>query len=137
MTTSFPLSASFSNFHDDSVVTSASVSLHHGETSHCTITLTNVGQLPIEMLEVEMNNILDPSLQNQIFSWDNDEIKRLLPIQPSESASFTVNLYAAANFLAPNVAVSPSIPPDISSGLFSSMSTSLPGLYYIDTSTLG
>lgn len=130
MTTSFPQSASFSNFHDDNVVTSASVSLHHGETNHCTITLKNVSQLPIEMLEVEVNSILDPTLQNRIFSWDNDEIKRLLPIQPNESASFTVSLYAAANFLAPNMSVSPTIPPDVSSGLFSSMSTSIPGSYF-------
>lgn len=91
------------------------------------ITLKNVGQLPIEMLELEVNSMLDPVLQNQIFSWDNEKIKELLPIQPNESASFTLNLYGAANFLASNVAVSPTIPPDISSGLFSSMSTSLPG----------
>lgn len=130
MTTSFPPTASFSNFHDDSVVTSASVILHHGETSQCTINLSNIGELPIEMLEVEVNSILDPSLQYQIFKWSNDDIKSLLPILPNESASFAVHLYATANFLAPNMTVSSTIPPDISSGLFSSMSTSLPGLYY-------
>lgn len=78
------------------------------------------------MLELEVHSMLDPILQNQIFKWDNEEIKHLLPIQSNESASFTLNLHAAANFLAPNVAVSPTIPPD-STGLFSSMSTSLPG----------
>lgn len=127
VSTSLAPSASFSNFHDDNVVTSASISLHHGETSQCMITLKNVGLIPVEMLEVEVNSILDPILQNQIFTWDNEEIKRLLPIQPNESASFTITLYAAANFLAPNVAISPTIPADTSSGLFSSMSASLPG----------
>lgn len=126
MSTSLPPSASFSNFHDDNVVTSASITLHYGEKSECTVTLKNIGLLPLEMLEVEVNSVLDPILQSQIFTWNDEDIKRLLPIQPNESASFTVSLYAVANFLAPNVAVSPTIPPD-GSGLFSSMSTSLPG----------
>ncbi|KAJ8935382.1 hypothetical protein NQ314_012793 [Rhamnusium bicolor] len=125
--TSLPQSASFSNFHDDNIVASASLSLYHGESTHCTVTLTNVGQVPIEMLEVEVNSILEPSLQEQIFKWDNEEVKRQLPIQPNDSATITLYLHAAANFLAPNIAVSPSIPHDMSSGVFSSMSASLPG----------
>lgn len=100
--------------------------MYHGESTHCTVTLTNIGQVPIEMLEVEINSILDPTLQDQIFRWDNEEVKRQLPIQPNESATINLYLHAAANFLAPNVPMSPSIQPDMSSGVFSSMSTSLP-----------
>ncbi|XP_018574402.1 protein brunelleschi isoform X2 [Anoplophora glabripennis] len=124
--TSLPQSASFSNFHDDNIVTSASISLYHGESTHCTVTLTNIGQVPIEMLEVEVNSILEPTLQDQIFKWDDEEVRCQLPIQPSKSATITLYLHAAANFLAPNVPVSPSIQHDMSSGVFSSMSASLP-----------
>ncbi|KAJ8925963.1 hypothetical protein NQ315_009816 [Exocentrus adspersus] len=126
VTTSLPQSASFSNFHDDNIVTSASISLYHGESAHCTVTLTNTGQVPIEMLEVEVNSILDPCLQNQVFKWDNDEVQQQLPIQPNESITVTLYLHAVANFLAPNMPVSPSIPHEMSSGVFSSMSASLP-----------
>ncbi|XP_074037146.1 trafficking protein particle complex subunit brun [Leptinotarsa decemlineata] len=127
VSTSFPQSASFSNFHDDNIVTSASVSLYHGESTECIVTLKNVGQVAIEMLEVEVNSILEPSLQDQIFNWDKEEVKRLLPIEPQHSVTITLYLHSAANFLAPNAAVSPTIPHDMSSGLYSSMSASLPG----------
>lgn len=100
--------------------------MYHGESTHCTVTLTNIGQVPIEMLEVEVNSILDPTLQDQIFKWDNEEVQGQLPIQPNESATITLYLHAAANFLAPNVPVSPSMQHDMSSGVFSSMSASLP-----------
>uniref|UniRef100_A0A6P7GIX4 Protein brunelleschi-like n=1 Tax=Diabrotica virgifera virgifera TaxID=50390 RepID=A0A6P7GIX4_DIAVI len=127
VSTSFPTSASFSNFHDENTVTSASVSLYHGESTKCIITLKNASEVPVEMLEVEVNSVLDPSLQDQIFSWDREEVKKLLPIPPGETVSITLNLHSAANFLAPTSAISPTIPHDMSSGPFSSMSTSLPG----------
>ncbi|CAH1283288.1 unnamed protein product [Diabrotica balteata] len=127
VSTSFPTSASFSNFHDENTVTSASVSLYHGESTECIITLKNASEVPVEMLEVEINSVLDPSLQDQIFSWDREEVKKLLPIPPGETVSITLNLHSAANFLAPTSAISPTIPHDMSSGPFSSMSTSLPG----------
>ncbi|CAH1163945.1 unnamed protein product [Phaedon cochleariae] len=127
VSTSLPRSATFSNFHDDSTVTSASTALYHGESTQCTVTLKNVGQVPIEFFEVEMNSVLDPALQEQIFSWDKEEVENLLPIAPGHEGSLVLRLHSSANFLAPNVAVSPTIPQDVSSGLFSSMSASIPG----------
>ncbi|XP_050306114.1 protein brunelleschi [Anthonomus grandis grandis] len=127
VSTSLPQSASFSNFHDDSIVTSASLSLFHGESSQCTITLNNTSQIPVEMLEVTVNSILDQSLQNEIFFIDQEQVNLILPLLPGQTASFEVKIYAAANFLAPNMPVSPSIPPDLNSGMFSSLSNSLPG----------
>lgn len=125
--TSLPQSSSFSNFHDDNIVTSASLSLYHGENVTCTITLTNCGQVPIETLEIEMQSILDTNLQDQIFKWDPEEVKNILPIGVGESASLTLNLHGAANFLAPTSTMSPSLPHDLSSGVFSSMSASVTG----------
>lgn len=127
ISTSLPQSASFSNFHDDNIVTSASVSLYHGEGAQCTVTLTNDSQIPIEMLDVTISSVLEQNLQDEIFRFDEEEVKRLLPLLPDQTATFAVSLYAAANFLAPNTATSPSLPHELNSGLFSSMSTSLPG----------
>ncbi|CAG9766365.1 unnamed protein product [Ceutorhynchus assimilis] len=127
VSTSLPQSASFSNFHDDSIVTSAGLSLYHGESAQCVITLTNTSDIPIEMLEVTVNSILEPQLQNEIFQVDLEQVSLILPLQPEQTASFDVKIFASANFLAPNSAVSPSIPQDLNSGMFSSLSTSLPG----------
>ncbi|ERL92725.1 hypothetical protein D910_10035 [Dendroctonus ponderosae] len=121
--TSLPPSASFSNFHDDSIVTSASLSLYHGESAICTITLTNPSQIPIEMLEVTINGALDPSLQSEIFHIDQEAISSMLPLLPEQTASFPVKLFGAANFLAPNCAVSPSTGQEFNSGMFNSLST--------------
>lgn len=85
-----PPSASFSNFHDDSIVTSASVSLYHGESAICTITLTNPSQIPIEMLEVTINGVLDPSLQSEIFAIDQEAVSSILPLLPEQTACFQV-----------------------------------------------
>lgn len=127
VSTSFPPSVSFSNFHDENTVTSASVSLYHGESTECIITLKNVSEVPVEMLEIEINSILEPSLQEQIFRCDNTEINKFLPIPPGESVNVTLYFHSVANFLAPNASVSPTIPQDMSSGMFSSMNTSIPG----------
>ncbi|CAH0563486.1 unnamed protein product [Brassicogethes aeneus] len=128
VTTSFPPSASFSNFHDDNIVTSAGVTLFHGESTQCTVTLTNIGQVDVEMLEAEIHSVLEPSLQDQIFSWDDSEVQSQLPIKPGTSATLTLRLHSAANFLAPNVTASPStLPHDLSSGVYSSMSASVTG----------
>lgn len=68
--TSLPQSATFSTFQNfENVVTSASLSLYNGESGECTITLTNSGDVPIEMLEVTMQSVLEQSLQEQIFRW--------------------------------------------------------------------
>lgn len=130
VTTSLPQSATFSNFHDDNVVTSASTSLYQGESVDCVITIKNVSQVPVEILDVEVSSMLDPYLQEQMFQWNDEDVKLLLPIEPGESKMLTLHLFSAGTFLVPNVAVSPTIPHEMSSGLYSSMSTSLPGLYF-------
>ncbi|XP_057664018.1 protein brunelleschi isoform X1 [Diorhabda carinulata] len=127
VSTSLPISSTFSNFHDENTVTSAMITLYHGESSECIITLKNNGDVPVDMLEVEINSILETSLQDQMFYWNNDDIKKLLPISPGATVTFPLYLHSAAKFLAPNAAISPTIPHDMSSGPFSSMSTSLPG----------
>lgn len=113
VSTSFPQSASFSSLRDfDSVITSASSSLYHGETSECTITLTNKGQLPIEYLEVSIQSALDSATQEKMFVWSNEAIQHQLPLQPGSSAVINLTLYAHASFIAPLQ--------DLNSGIFGS-----------------
>lgn len=120
--TSLPQSASFSSFHDyENVVTSASVSLHHGESIECTITITNIGHVDVEMLEVNMQTVLEPSLQEQMFTWSKENLLSQLPLKPKSSASLTLYLYAAGSFLVPGGTGN-----EFSSGVFSS-SISGPG----------
>lgn len=98
--TSLPQSATFSSFQNfENVVTSASLSLYNGESGECTVTLMNAGDVPIEMLEISMQSVLEKSLQEQIFKWSEDEFKKQLPLKPGEMASVMLRIYAAANFL--------------------------------------
>lgn len=114
--TSLPQSATFSSFSNfENVVTSASLSMFNGESSECTITLTNTGQVPIEMLEVSIQTVLEPGLQDQIFKWSQENLQAQLPLLPNCTASLTLYLYSAANFLATSFAA-----PEMSSGVYSS-----------------
>lgn len=114
--TSLPQSATFSSFNNfENVVTSASLSLYNGESTECTITLTNTGQVPIEMLEVSMQSVLEPGLQDQIFKWSQENLQSQLPLMPNCTASLTLYLYSAANFLSNGFAA-----PELSSGVYSS-----------------
>lgn len=114
--TSLPQSATFSTFQNfENVVTSASLSLYNGESTECIITLRNTTQVPIEMLELSMQSVLDPSLQDQIFKWSKEDLQNQLPLLPNSSATITLFLYSAANFLNSSYGA-----PELSSGVFGS-----------------
>lgn len=113
--TSLPQSASFSTFQNDNVVTSASLSLFNGESSEVIITLTNISKVPMEMVEVSIQSVLENSLQDQIFKWSIEELESQLPLMPDASATLTLHLYSAANFLSASYGV-----PELSSGVFGS-----------------
>lgn len=98
--TSLPQSATFSTLQNfENVVTSASLSLYSGESTEVTITLTNVSKVPIEMLEVSIQSDLDALLQEQIFKWSQENVESQLPLMPNCSASLTLYVYCAGNFL--------------------------------------
>lgn len=75
--TSLPQTATFSNMNSaDIVVTSASLALYNGESSSCTITITNESEtLPLEHLEVNINSNVEQELQKKIFRIDEDALK--------------------------------------------------------------
>lgn len=117
VSTSLPQTASFSS--GENIVTSASISLYGGESAECTVTLTNVGLVPIEMIEVSVQSALDTLTEGKIFKWSDDNLKTQLPLLPGASASFTIYLYAVADFIAP------ASRNDLSSGAYLSQPSSL------------
>lgn len=123
--TSLPQTASFSS--GDNIVTSASISLYGGErfafiikkilplipllfsligkhsfaySAECTITITNIGQVPIEMIELSVQSTLDAVTESKIFKWSEENLMTQLPLQPGNSASITLYLFAATDFVA-------------------------------------
>ncbi len=69
-----------------------------GESQECTVTITNVGKVPIELLELTLDSQGDKRAF-EIFTWSNDNIISQLPIQPGASASFTIYVYGAGDFI--------------------------------------
>lgn len=67
------------------------------------MTITNVGQIPIEMIEVSIQSTLDTIMENKIFKWSDENLMTQLPLQPGNSASLTLYLYAATDFVAPSI----------------------------------
>lgn len=69
--------------------------------AECTITITNVGQVPIEMIELSVQSTLDTVTEGKIFKWSDENLMTQLPLQPCTSASLTLYLHAATDFIAP------------------------------------
>lgn len=69
--------------------------------SECTITLANLTDQPVELLEVSIQSMMEPDLQAQTFQWSKDNLLAQLPIKKGSSASFTLYIQAAADFLSP------------------------------------
>lgn len=79
-------------------MTSASVSLLMGESQECVITLRNTGKVPIETLDIAIDSRIDKRI-SEIFSWSDSDLQPQLPIPPGASASFTVYIYGAGDFI--------------------------------------
>lgn len=71
--------------------------------AECTVTITNAGQVPIEMIELSVQSALDAVTENKIFKWSDENLMTQLPLQPGNSASLTLYLYAATDFVASSI----------------------------------
>ncbi|XP_066594178.1 protein brunelleschi [Prorops nasuta] len=98
--TSFPQTASFSS--GDNIVTSASLSLFGGESAECTITIKNVSQVPLDTIELSIQSTLDTVTEKKVFTWSDENLITQLPLMPDNSASFTLYVYAATDFVVPS-----------------------------------
>lgn len=67
------------------------------------MTITNAGQVPIEMVELSVQSALDAVTESKIFKWSDENLMTQLPLQPGTSASLTLYLYAATDFVTPSI----------------------------------
>ncbi|XP_034834345.1 protein brunelleschi [Maniola hyperantus] len=77
----------------------ANISLYNGESTECTIKITNTSSVPIEYLDLSIQSNMDSQLQSKVFQWSNEEIQSQLPIKPNEVATIVMKLYGEADFL--------------------------------------
>ncbi|KAG5674986.1 hypothetical protein PVAND_004928 [Polypedilum vanderplanki] len=100
ITTSLPQSTTFGGLsHNDEVINSASVTLYNGETHECIVMLENTSNIPIESIEAILQSSFDQKLQNRIFSYDIEEIRKQLPIEPGKKIDFHVKIFGDADFV--------------------------------------
>lgn len=83
----------------ENVGSTTNISLYNGESTDCTIKITNTSNVSIEYLELSIQSSMDNQLQSKIFNYSNEDIQSLLPIPPNETATIAVKLYGEADFL--------------------------------------
>ncbi|KAF9418907.1 hypothetical protein HW555_004427 [Spodoptera exigua] len=83
----------------ENVGSTTNISLFNGESTDCSIRITNTSNVNIEHLELAIQSNMDSQLQSKVFQYSNEEIQSLLPILPNETATITIKLYGEADFL--------------------------------------
>lgn len=83
----------------ETVGSTTNVTLYNGESTDCTIKITNTNSVPIEYLDLAIQSNIDTALQSKIFQFSNEDIQSQLPIAPDQTATITIKLYGEADFL--------------------------------------
>lgn len=60
-----------------------------------------MSQVPIEMVEISVQSTLDSLTEGKVFKWSDENLRTQLPLQPQASASVTLYMYAAMDFVVP------------------------------------
>lgn len=63
----------------------------------------NIGQVPIEMVELSVQSTLDVVTESKIFKWSEENLMTQLPLQSGNSASLTLYLFSATDFVASSI----------------------------------
>lgn len=66
------------------------------------LNITNVGSIPIDLLEISIESTIDQSLKNNIIQIDTENIRDYLPIAPKSEIVLGIHLTGALNFLSSN-----------------------------------
>ncbi|KAG8328619.1 hypothetical protein J6590_106014, partial [Homalodisca vitripennis] len=74
----------------------ASISLYAGESVDSSLLLENVGQLPIQWVEVSVECLQD---SEQVLRWDLEPLLAQLPLQPGAATTLPLHFFGAASFL--------------------------------------
>ncbi|XP_053610845.1 protein brunelleschi [Plodia interpunctella] len=77
------------------------LSLYNGESTDCTMRITNTSNVPIEYLDIAIQSNTDAQFQSKVFQYSNEDIQSQLPIPPNETATINLKLYGEADFLDP------------------------------------
>lgn len=96
--TSLPLSTQSLS---ESVICTAKASLFNGETQECQVTILNTSNIPIEYLEMDVSSVMDLKIQERVFKFDQNEIKKNLPLLPGKSFVVALKIYGDADFIGP------------------------------------
>lgn len=64
--------------------------------------ITNVGSIPIDLLEISIESTIEPALKNSIIQVDTENVNDYLPISPNSEIVLGVHLTGALNFLSSN-----------------------------------
>ncbi|CAH1247732.1 TRAPPC9 [Branchiostoma lanceolatum] len=102
VTTSLPKAAFGTTNHNlglnkakETAVTSAAARLYAGESQECVLTLQNVSQIPVESIDISLDtSISSPKVPSGFFTWNLENTKAQLPLQPGAMATFTVLIKA-------------------------------------------
>jgi hypothetical protein len=85
----------------EEVINTACVTLYNGETCECEIAIENTSNIAIENIQPSIQSGFDQKLQNRIFCYNIDDIKRQLPLEPGQTLKFTAKIYGDADFVGP------------------------------------
>ncbi|XP_072944663.1 protein brunelleschi isoform X1 [Epargyreus clarus] len=97
--TTVALSGNINLANAENVGSITNISLYNGESTECTIKITNTSNVPIEYLDLAIQSNMDNQLQSKVFQWSNEDVQAQLPIAPNAVATIVMNLYGEADFL--------------------------------------
>lgn len=69
---------------------------------HYNLKITNIGPIPIDLLEISIESTIEQSLKNSIIQVDADSVKDQIPIAPNSEIVLGIHLTGALNFLSNN-----------------------------------
>lgn len=102
ITTTMPSSNDSNNLNTGGtgeVINSACTTLYNGESQECEVTLENTSNIPIEYIDTSITSAYDMKFQNRVLTFNNEEIRQQLPINPGKSIKFKVKIFGEADFV--------------------------------------
>ncbi|KAL4711474.1 hypothetical protein ACJJTC_000490 [Scirpophaga incertulas] len=81
------------------VGSSTNITLYNGESTNCSLKITNTSDVAVEYLDISIQSNLDNQTQSKVFQYSNEAIQALLPIPPNGTVTINMELYGEADFL--------------------------------------
>lgn len=69
----------------------------------CIMKLKNTSSSPVEFVELTVDSLLEPNLQQQIIQWSQETVQNQLPLTAGATIDLPLHLFGAANFLVQNI----------------------------------